>query len=585
MSLLPPTVEEFETFVAQIKSWAGAHPEAVFAVLRRIRPIFLHNGQAIVTRYRDVQEVLSRNEVFETTYETGFKAITGGSNFFLGMDNTPTYTRDVSNMRSVVRREDIPTRVGAFVTSIAERFVTAAPGTIDVVDLGEAVLTAWVADYFGISSPTTKAFAQWSATMSAYLFLQGQPGAPSEQLAVEAGKKMRDEIDRQIAARKASRMPSRDDVLERCLVMQAAGLPGTDDVTLRNNLLGVIVGAIPTSVAAITRAIDELLRRPEELAAAQAAARDNNDALVERYVFEALRFNPIGPGVIRVARRDYELAAGTLHAHVIPQGTTVVAAIQSAMFDGEAVQDPEEFKVDRPPYLSMIFGYGLHTCLGQYINVVQIPAVVKALLKRANLRRSGELVLDGPFPSHLRVDFDSAQPTSLPPERTVGGGLTANAATSTPPAGMPSAVFRQLRFGLVLGAMVDVFGGLPLMLAPAFMERFLRLPVPPTQTHGNLQFWPAYAAVFLFVLPVFYVLTAANPQRYLGNVVVSCFGRTMGALFYATYYFQFNGHFPFVILSALNLGFAIYYAWCLIRSGGWNVMEALAPGSSDRQHS
>jgi cytochrome P450 len=404
-----PIHEDLHEFVTHLKAWGAAHPEAVFSLLRRL-PIQVLKGQALVTRYRDVQEVLARNEVFGTTYEPGFTSVTAGGAFFLGMDNTPTYTRDASNMRIAVRREDIPERVGQFVDRTAQRLVADAPGAIDVVDLGQAVVTAWVTDYFGITSPGPKDFAKWSTILSAYLFLRGQPGAPSESVAVDAGTRMCAEIDRQIAARKASRT-RRDDVLERCLAMQDAGLPGMDDLTLRNNLVGVIVGAIPTTVATSARAVDELLRRPDQLAHAQAAARDDNDPVVRQYVFEALRFNPIGPGVVRVARRDYELAAGTVHAHTIPKGTVVVAAIQSAMFDEDAVKDPQDFRIDRPPDLNMQFGYGLHTCFGQYINAVQIPAIVKALLKRPNLRRAaagGALIVDGPFPSSLRVEFDPA---------------------------------------------------------------------------------------------------------------------------------------------------------------------------------
>ena len=68
-----------------------------------------------------------------------------------------------------------------------------------------------------------------------------------------------------------------------------------DDVAIRNNLLGLLVDAIPTTSKCCAEALDELLKRPTELAQAQEAARNNNVALLSRYVFEALRINPNNP--------------------------------------------------------------------------------------------------------------------------------------------------------------------------------------------------------------------------------------------------------------------------------------------------
>jgi cytochrome P450 len=59
----------------------------------------------------------------------------------------------------------------------------------------------------------------------------------------------------------------------------------------------------------------------------------------------------------------------------------------------------------------MHYGYGLHTCYGQYIATAHIVQVVKALLKRKNLRRAegeaGQLKLELPYPVSMRVEFDA----------------------------------------------------------------------------------------------------------------------------------------------------------------------------------
>jgi cytochrome P450 len=223
--------------------------------------------------------------------------------------------------------------------------------------------------------------------------------------ASQAAAEVRQWLDETIAARKAKRS-EKDDVLGRCLALQSVGLPAMDDLSIRNNLLGLLVGAIPTTSKCCAQALDQLFARPEQLKAAQAAAVTDDDAVLAKYVFEALRFNPNNPGLFRMTAEDYRLAKGSLHATTIPKGTSVLAATQSAMFDERMVDQPNQFRIDRPEYLNMHFGYGLHTCFGQYINRVQIPGILKPLLKHPGLRRAGELQYVGPFPSSLLVSFD-----------------------------------------------------------------------------------------------------------------------------------------------------------------------------------
>jgi cytochrome P450 len=179
-----------------------------------------------------------------------------------------------------------------------------------------------------------------------------------------------------------------------------------DDLGIRNNLIGLIVGAIPTTSKCCAQALDQLLDRPEQLAAAQEAAAAGDDALLSRYVFEALRFKPNNPGVFRLAAEEYTVAKGTPRATAIPKGSFVIAATQSAMFDEHKVESPHEFRIDRPSWVYMHWGYGLHTCFGQYINPVQIPLILKPLLATRAVKRAGPLQMQGPFPSSLPVTFE-----------------------------------------------------------------------------------------------------------------------------------------------------------------------------------
>jgi cytochrome P450 len=397
---------EAMSFLEGLKTHLIRYPEPIFAILRRIKPILLIKNYALVTRFEDVQEVLARDEVFQVTYAEKMEIVTGGQNFFLGMQNSPEYTRDVSHMRSVVRREDIPDRIVPFVQRTAAELVAAAGGRIDVVkQLSKTVPARWIADYFGCPPPSEQKLEDWGSVIFQYLFTDINNDPNVAKAASQAAAEVREWLDETIAARKANRI-EKDDVLGRCLALQSVGLPAMDDLSIRNNLLGLLVGAIPTTSKCCAQALDQLFASPEQLKAAQAAAVTDDDAVLAKYVFEALRFNPNNPALFRMTAEDYRLARGSLHATTIPKGTSVIAATQSAMFDERMVDQPNQFRIDRPEYLSMHFGYGLHTCFGQYINRVQIPGILKPLLKRPGLARAGELQYDGPFPSSLPVTFD-----------------------------------------------------------------------------------------------------------------------------------------------------------------------------------
>jgi cytochrome P450 len=410
LQALTSVQSEAMLFLDHLKQQLLQNPEPVLAVLRRVKPILIVKNTALVTRYEDVQEVLARDDVFQVTYQQKMEVIGNGGNFFLGMQNSPEYERDQSHMRTVIRRQDLPERVLPLVARTAESLVSASTGRIDVVQqLARIVPILLIAEYFGCPPTSEEDLASWSTVTFQYLFTDLNNDPAVDAAARAAAAKARAWLD-QIIAKRKKQDSQPDDVVGRCLALQKASVPGMDDLGIRNNLLGLIIGAIPTTSKCCAQALDELLKRSPKLLEAQEAARSDNDALLAQYVFEALRFNPSNPGLFRIATEDYTVAKDKMHATTIARGTTVLAATQSAMFDERIVDAPNEFRIGRPPYAYMHFGYGLHSCFGQYINRVQIPGILKPLLKRKGLRRAegdaGLLQYGGPFPRSLEVVFD-----------------------------------------------------------------------------------------------------------------------------------------------------------------------------------
>lgn len=381
-----------------------------FVLSKRLVTSYDNNGTAVVTRASDVIEVLDREADFSVVYEPKMRAITGGANFFLGMQNTAQYQHDTSLMRLAMRRDDVESVVTPLARRKAEEFAGAHPTRIDLPkDLTLRVPAAIVSDYFGTPGPNEQDIIDWATILFWYLFIDLKGEATLEAKALTAAKNLRESIDASVAARKASG-EKKDDVLGRALALQASA-PEFDDIAIRDNLIGLVIGAIPTISRASVQAVDQLLDRPEALAGAQAAARAGDENLLGAYLFEALRFNPINPVIYRRANADVTIAASTLRARKIPKGTLVFAANLSAMFDPLHIEAPGEFRVDRPWGDYILWGYGLHTCFGAYINRAVIPAILRPVLARANLRRAEGAAgqIDGggtPFPQHFVLESD-----------------------------------------------------------------------------------------------------------------------------------------------------------------------------------
>jgi cytochrome P450 len=100
------------------------------------------------------------------------------------------------------------------------------------------------------------------------------------------------------------------------------------------------------------------------------------------------------------------LARGTARETRIAKGTTVLAAIQSAMADPAWVEEPEAFKTDRPDHVYLHLGYGHHECLGRYVAQTMIPEMVRQLLLRPGLRALAPPDKGGgPFPVRYEIAY------------------------------------------------------------------------------------------------------------------------------------------------------------------------------------
>ena len=375
---------------------------------------FENNGTAVVTRRTDIIEVLSRDEDFEVVYGPRMGEITDGKNFFLGMQPGPEYTKNVSAMRLAARMDDVSTIIQPRAEELTKDIIAKSNGAIDLPqDLGLIVASDMAGYYFGTPGPNQQTMIDWTTYLFWYLFCDLGASPKVAHQAQPAIRGLPRYLDETIQRRKAERKPGdpAHSVIDRCLDLQAAGVDGMSDLGIRNNLVGILIGAVPTISKACCLATAELMSRSNEFGSAQVAARNNDDALFANYIWEALRFNPHQPLVFRRAVRDATIARGTVREALIPEGHMVLAMTISGAFDLQAMRDAKQFRVNRQREDYMTWGYGMHTCFGEAINLALIPTILKPLFQKEGLRYApgwtGSETEGTPFIPHMKLVWDT----------------------------------------------------------------------------------------------------------------------------------------------------------------------------------
>src|SRR5262249_50430539 len=128
-----------------------------------------------------------------------------------------------------------------------------------------------------------------------------------------------------------------DDLLTR-LVKQLHADPKPswfDENWIRHYVTGLLATGAATIVRAAAHTTDQLLAHPNALKKAQTRAAEEEElqrhgaenrvaearCALRHYIYEALRFRPMLPLLIRDAPRETVIASGTKRARVVPAGT------------------------------------------------------------------------------------------------------------------------------------------------------------------------------------------------------------------------------------------------------------------------
>ncbi|GGU47132.1 cytochrome P450 [Streptomyces lavendofoliae] len=430
--------------VGLLRQRMKADGPAVLRELRELRPVFATPVGVFVTRMPDVVEVLSTPDVFTVgVYGPVLEEALHGP-FMLARDGADVHWHDRAHAQLMLPPEDfapvrrLTARIGddALDRAIAVARIEGRT-TFDYVQQYAAPVAARVArEYLGFTDVPEETLHGLSQRVQRAVFVNQDRDPEVHASGVAAGKELHDIVAGVIGRRRAAGVRpggpggpadegaagagaagdgaagdgTPDDVLGRML--RTALPPGTgrelDDERVNHQLVGFLIGYQQNAAQCATTALKELVSRPDELARAERAAAEEDTAVFDGYVWEALRFHPFVPSTPRLCVRDHVLAAGTPRETRLPAGTVVHAHLASAMFDETVVADPYDFRPGRTPVHNMVLGHGAHECVGKYPARAIVPEMVRRVLLRPGVRPlpGGERALDyagTPYPQHYTV--------------------------------------------------------------------------------------------------------------------------------------------------------------------------------------
>jgi cytochrome P450 len=411
----------------KIFKFARATSIEFFHELRVKAPIYKSPGGGgvpnvyVVTKYSDVTEVLSdeNSPIFTVKPYSQIMDATVGGPFMLARDGKEFPRGEKPKMRHVLPKTDM-VRVREIIKALTLKAIKEGSdkGQLDVVaSVSRDVPIGMNGEYFGFPGPSREKMAEWSRATQHAFFHNPFKDEKVNEASIQAGKEMTAYIKNSlIPGRKVelkNGRPAYDPVSRMIEAAEAHAAHGLQPDRIVHNTIGLLVGSVETTSAAIVQAYNYLLEHPQYLEGAIAAARAGNDALLDAYIWEALRFDPVNPWVARYVTEDYVLGRGKPWETKIEKGSLVLAATESAMHDPDVFPEPEKFSVYRDQTKYFHLGYSTHRCLGDDVASVMVPETIKHLILLPKLQKAdpkkGKDFEREPFPEKYVVKYAQAK--------------------------------------------------------------------------------------------------------------------------------------------------------------------------------
>ncbi len=139
-----------------------------------------------------------------------------------------------------------------------------------------------------------------------------------------------------------------------------------------------MVAGNETTTSTLAGGLLQLIRNPDQMAKAKAAAGGRDPKLLGNLVEEALRYETPTAGMWRIVKADTELGGVS-----IPAGAVLQLRYAAANRDPKKFPDPDRFDIERTNARTHLsFGKGPHMCVGNMLSRKEMVVAFDELLER-----------------------------------------------------------------------------------------------------------------------------------------------------------------------------------------------------------
>lgn len=282
----------------------------------------------------------------------------------------PDHTRIRSSVSKAFTRSAISV-LAPFIQETTDRLIdeVISRGQMDLVrDLATPLPIVVISRLLGIRIENPEQFRTWSKSVADATDMGQSPDVYDKAMHLMKGivAQLRDEF------RDKRRQPEAD--LVSSLLASMEGGEGIDEDELISLCTMLMFAGQETTIDAIGNSVLALLQHPDQMQ----LLRDD-PGLLPGAVEELLRFNsPVQMSSIRVAAEEVNIGNRQLH-----KGDHVMAVLGAANRDPERFEDPDRLDIMRTiGTRDVIFGQGIHICLGAHLARMEIQIVLGTLLRR-----------------------------------------------------------------------------------------------------------------------------------------------------------------------------------------------------------
>ncbi|MGN6499037.1 MAG: cytochrome P450, partial [Tsuneonella sp.] len=169
-----------------------------------------------------------------------------------------------------------------------------------------------------------------------------------------------------------------DDLLTDLVNARVEGETPLTDEEIMSIMQQFMVAGNETTTSTLAGGLLQLIRNPEQMAKAKAAAGGRDPKLIQNLVEEALRYETPTAGMWRVVKQDTELGG-----MAIPAGSMVQLRYAAANRDPARFENPDKFDIERTNARThLAFGKGIHMCVGNMLSRKEMFVAFDELLSR-----------------------------------------------------------------------------------------------------------------------------------------------------------------------------------------------------------